>query len=54
MNRFDAERYVDKVLTDAEYDRKRGGAETNEQMLKSKLIEALTDPDAAARTMARR
>lgn len=43
MSREDARRYVDRLLTDAEHDRKRGGVESNEDVLKAKLIESLSE-----------
>jgi polyhydroxyalkanoate synthesis regulator phasin len=44
MNREEARRHVDRLLTDAEYDRKRGGVDSNEDVLRTHLIEALTEP----------
>lgn len=49
MNREDARRYVDRVLADAHHDRERGGTDSNEDVLKSKLIEALSDPGLSVR-----
>jgi polyhydroxyalkanoate synthesis regulator phasin len=49
MNREDARRYVDRVLADAHHDRERGGTDSNEDVLKSKMIEALSDPGFAVR-----
>lgn len=43
MSREEARKHVDRVLMDAEYDRKRGGVESNEKVLKDHLIEALSD-----------
>jgi hypothetical protein len=44
MNKHEAERQVDRWVVDAAEDRRRGSEETEADMLKAKLIEALTDP----------
>ncbi len=51
MNRNDAEKHVRDILTDAAYDRKRGGKQSDAEVLREKLVEALTDvePGPAAR-----
>jgi hypothetical protein len=44
MNKCEAGRQVERWIVDAEEDRRRGSEETEADMLKGRLIEALTDP----------
>jgi hypothetical protein len=46
MNRSDAEKEVRDILSDADHDRKRGGTQSNEEVLVDKLVEALSRDNA--------
>jgi hypothetical protein len=48
MKRHDAENDVRGILVDAEEHRKRGGTQTNEDVLREKLIEALSQKDTTS------
>lgn len=46
MNRSDAEKEVRDILTDAAYERKRGGERSDAEVLQEKLVEALSRDNA--------
>ncbi len=46
MNKQEAERKVETWITDHGYDRARGDKTSAVDMLRAKLVEALTDPPA--------